>query len=44
MLGCLSRFLDFTIKDWEESISKFVKESALEQNIKAFKMGRELIA
>ncbi|HPD79216.1 MAG TPA: indolepyruvate oxidoreductase subunit beta [Spirochaetota bacterium] len=44
MLGCLSRFLDFNIKDWEESISKFVKESALEQNIKAFKMGGELIA
>jgi len=44
MLGCLSKFIEFPMEDWEASISKMVKESVIEQNIKAFRLGRELIS
>ena len=43
MLGCLSKYLDFTMADWEESIRSLVKEQFIEQNLKAFHLGRELV-
>ncbi len=43
MLGCLSKYLDFEMKDWEDAIKLLVKEQFLEQNLKAFRLGRELI-
>ena len=43
MVGCLSRYLDFEIKDWEDAIKSLVKENFIEQNLKAFHLGRELI-
>ena len=43
MLGCLSKYLDFEMKDWEDAIKSLVKEQFIEQNIKAFRLGRELI-
>lgn len=43
MAGCLSKYLEFSVADWEESIKSLVNEKFLEQNIKAFHAGRELI-
>ncbi|HOP29404.1 MAG TPA: indolepyruvate oxidoreductase subunit beta [Spirochaetota bacterium] len=43
MLGCLSKYLDFEMKDWEDAIKALVKEQFVEQNLKAFTLGRELI-
>ena len=43
MLGCLSKFLDFKVGDWEAAIKELVGEKFLEQNLKAFSLGRELV-
>ncbi|HOP63938.1 MAG TPA: indolepyruvate oxidoreductase subunit beta [Spirochaetota bacterium] len=43
MLGCLSKYLDFELGDWENAIKHLVNEKFLEQNLKAFTLGRELI-
>ena len=43
MLGALSKYLDFEIPVWEEAIKSLVKEKFIEQNIKAFHLGRDLI-
>ncbi len=43
MLGCLSKYLDFEMKDWEDAIKTLVKEQFIEQNLKAFTLGRDLI-
>lgn len=43
MLGCLSKFLDFKVEDWEDAIKAMVSEKFLEQNLKAFKLGRGLV-
>ena len=43
MLGCLSKYLDFEVTDWESAIKSQVYEKFLEQNLKAFQLGRELI-
>lgn len=44
MVGCLSRYLDFPVSDWEEVIKSLVKEKLIEPNIKAFHLGRELVS
>ena len=44
MLGCLSKYLDFEMKEWEDAIKANVKEGFVEQNLKAFTLGRELIS
>lgn len=43
MLGCLSSFLDFTVEEWEAAIRAMVSEKFIEQNIKAFNLGRGLV-
>ncbi len=43
MLGCLSKFLDFKVGDWEAAIKEMVNEKFLEQNLRAFSLGRELV-
>lgn len=43
MLGCLSTYLDFETSDWEEAIKSLVKEKFIEQNLRAFQLGRDLI-
>ncbi|NLV68541.1 MAG: indolepyruvate oxidoreductase subunit beta [Spirochaetes bacterium] len=43
MLGCLSKFLDFKIEDWESAIKALVTEKFIEQNLKAFNLGRGLV-
>ena len=43
MIGCLSKFLEFEENDWIESLKTLINEKFIEQNIKAFQMGRELI-
>ena len=43
MLGCLSKFLDFKIEDWESAIKALVSEKFIEQNLKAFNLGRGLV-
>ncbi len=43
MLGCLSKYLDFHVNVWEDTIKSLVKEKFIEQNIKAFHLGRELV-
>jgi len=43
MLGCLSKFLDFNVSDWEDAIKAQVNEKFVEQNLKAFNLGRELV-
>lgn len=43
MLGCLSKYLDFEVKDWEDAIKTQITEKFLEQNLKAFHLGRELV-
>ncbi len=43
MLGCLSKFLDFKTSDWETAIKEMVNEKFIEQNLKAFNLGRGLV-
>ena len=43
MVGCLSKFLEFEENDWIESLKTLINEKFIEQNIKAFHLGRELI-
>ncbi|HNX25284.1 MAG TPA: indolepyruvate oxidoreductase subunit beta [Spirochaetota bacterium] len=43
MIGCLSKYLEFDVSDWEDAIKLLVKEKFIEQNLKAFHLGRELI-
>ncbi len=43
MLGCLSKFLDFKVEDWEAAIKSMVSEKFIEQNLKAFSLGRGLV-
>lgn len=43
MLGCLSKFLDFKVEDWEDAIKAMVSEKFIEQNLKAFSLGRGLV-
>lgn len=44
MLGCLSKFLPFEIRDWETGITYHLPERLLKLNMKAFEMGRKEIA
>jgi len=43
MIGCLSKYLEFAVSDWEDAIKSLVNEKFIEQNLKAFRLGRELI-
>ena len=43
MVGCLSKFLEFEENDWIDSLKTLINEKFIEQNIKAFHLGRELI-
>jgi len=43
MVGCLSKFLEFSENDWIESLKTLISEKFIEQNLKAFQLGRELI-
>ncbi len=43
MLGSLSKYLEFELSDWEDAIKGLVKEQFVEQNIKAFNLGRALV-
>jgi indolepyruvate ferredoxin oxidoreductase beta subunit len=43
MVGCLSKFLEFEENDWIESLKTLINEKFIEQNLKAFHLGRELI-
>ena len=43
MLGALSKYLDFEIPLWEDAIKSLVKEKFIEQNLKAFHLGRDLV-
>ena len=43
MVGCLSKFLEFSENDWIESLKTLINEKFIEQNLKAFQLGRELI-
>jgi len=43
MVGCLSKFLEFEENDWIDSLKTLINEKFIEQNIKAFQLGRELI-
>ncbi len=43
MIGCLSKFLEFEVSDWEDAIKSLVSEKFVEQNLKAFHLGRGLI-
>ncbi|MCL1834295.1 MAG: indolepyruvate oxidoreductase subunit beta [Leptospirales bacterium] len=43
MVGCLSKFLEFEESDWIESLKTLINEKFIEQNLKAFHLGRELI-
>ena len=42
MLGVLSKYLEFSLTEWETAITNTVKEKFLEMNLKAFSIGREL--
>jgi len=44
MVGCLSKYLEFAPGEWEAVITDLVKEKFIQQNIKAFHLGRDLIA
>jgi len=41
ILGALSRFLEFSVPAWEETIRRLVPSRAVEVNLRAFAMGRE---
>jgi len=43
MIGCLSKYLEFETADWEEAIKSLVNEKFIEQNLKAFNLGRDLV-
>ena len=43
MIGCLSKFLEFEENDWIESLKTLISEKFIEQNLKAFQLGRALI-
>ncbi len=43
LAGALSTLLDFDEKLWKEAVAEVVPKKALEVNLKAFKMGRELV-
>ena len=43
MIGCLSKFLEFEENEWIESLKTLIDDKFIEQNIKAFHLGRELI-
>lgn len=42
MLGVLSKYLDFTLEQWQNALQALVPAKFLEMNIKAFSLGREL--
>jgi len=44
MLGALSMFLEFTEDEWKIALRSVVKEKFIDMNLKAFEMGRRLIA
>jgi indolepyruvate ferredoxin oxidoreductase, beta subunit len=44
MLGALSMFLEFTEEEWKTAIMASVKEKFIDMNLKAFDLGRGLIA
>ena len=43
MLGAFSRFLDFTVEEWQEPIRKRVPPKTVDINIKAFELGRKAV-
>lgn len=42
LMGVLSKFMDFSNEDWENVIKATVPEKALDVNLKAFELGRNL--
>ena len=42
LLGAVSKRLNIAEKFWQEALQKMVPSKALEINLKAFRMGREL--
>ena len=44
MLGALSNFLEFTDEQWASAIRSLVKEKFVEMNLKAFALGKGLVA
>lgn len=42
MLGVLSKYLDFTVEQWEKGLGALVPQKFIEMNLKAFRLGREL--
>ncbi len=44
LLGALSKSLNFNTNTWKELIAKRVPEKYLEENLKAFDLGREFVA
>jgi indolepyruvate ferredoxin oxidoreductase beta subunit len=43
MLGCLSNFLPFEMKDWQAAIAQHVPDRLLKLNMAAFELGRQEI-
>jgi indolepyruvate ferredoxin oxidoreductase beta subunit len=44
MVGALSRFLEFSEEEWTAALKATIKEKLLDMNLKAFQLGRSLIA
>lgn len=44
MLGALSNYLEFTDEQWASAIRSLVKEKFIEMNLKAFALGKGLVA
>lgn len=44
MLGALSNFLEFTDEQWASAIRSLVKEKFVDMNLKAFALGKGLVA
>jgi len=44
MLGALSNYLEFTDEQWASAIRSLVKEKFVEMNLKAFALGKGLVA
>jgi len=44
MLGALSNYLEFTEEQWAAAIRALVKEKFVEMNLKAFALGKGLVA
>lgn len=42
VVGALSRFLPFSMEDWQKTIEESVPAKTIEINLKAFKTGREI--